>query len=125
MVSIAPVWYCTPDLTLDMGGTTRKALAAANPSKPNALEIRKRALKFNSTSESNGSMMRITPLIFWARNLKDDIFAQVIREDARLTHSSVVAQDATVVYSIAVKYLINHPGNRKLAYSKAKYLISI
>jgi len=103
-----------------MGGTTRKALAAANPETPNADVIRKRAIKFNSGSQSNGSAMRITPLIFWARNLKDIPFANVIREDAMLTHSNAVAQDATIVYAIAIKHLINNPGDRKGAYFKAK-----
>ncbi len=103
-----------------MGGTTRKALAAANPHKPNPSVIRERARKFNGASQSNGSMMRITPLAFWARDLHDAPFAQVIREDAMLTHSNSIAQDATVVYCMAIKYLINNPGNRKLAYTKAK-----
>ena len=103
-----------------MGGTTRRALAAANPDKPNAPVIRQRASKFNTKSLSNGCLMRITPLIFWARDLKEECFAKVIREDVILTHSNVVAQEATIVYSIAIKHLINSPGDRKGAYSKAK-----
>jgi len=103
-----------------MGNTIRKALAGANPSKPDAANIKARATKFNSSSISNGSLMRITPLILWGRNLPDNEFAKIIREEASLTHSNITAQDATVVYSIAIKSLINKPGNTKLAYMKAK-----
>eukprot|EP00826_Nyctotherus_ovalis_P043919 TRINITY_DN4689_c0_g1_i3.p2 TRINITY_DN4689_c0_g1~~TRINITY_DN4689_c0_g1_i3.p2 ORF type:complete len:110 (+),score=17.80 TRINITY_DN4689_c0_g1_i3:408-737(+) len=105
---------------VDMGNTIRKALAGANPAKPSAENIRARAAKFNGSSISNGSLMRITPLIFWARDLPDKAFASIIREDASLTHSNTTAQDATVVYSLAVKSLINKPGNRTFAYKKAK-----
>ena len=106
-----------------MGGTTRRALGAANPDKPNPDTLRKRSIKFNKDSLSNGCMMRITPLIFWARNLDDATFVQVIREDIKLTHSSPVAQDAVIVYGLAIRSLIHNPGNRELAYKKARYNI--
>jgi ADP-ribosylglycohydrolase len=45
------------------------------------------AIKFNSNSMSNGSLMRCTPLAVWLSNLENNnIFYKIIEIDVTFTH---------------------------------------
>jgi ADP-ribosyl-[dinitrogen reductase] hydrolase len=77
-------WYQSGPF--DIGNTTRQALGARRP---------------NPESQSNGSLMRISPLgIFGAR--QPEQAAAWAREDSRLTHPHPACQEACAAYVFAV-----------------------
>ncbi len=93
---------------------------SASMTKPDPRWVRKRAGEHDS--QSNGSLMRITPLAVYLANLEDDAtFAHAVRSEVSLTHSNRTAQDAAVCYCLAIKVLINSLGDREAAYARAKY----
>ena len=55
---------------------------------------------------SNGSMMRITPLAVWARNLTVAELEKCILGDVGMMHTNPNMLDACTVYCIAIKTLI-------------------
>ena len=59
-----------------------------------------------SQSMSNGSMMRITPLAVWARNLTVAELEKCILGDVGMMHTNPNMLDACTVYCIAIKTLI-------------------
>lgn len=61
------------------------------------------------TSEANGALMRLTPLIVWAAPLPTSSFIQCMRKDAMMTHPSKTCQDCNVAYGIAIRHLLAHP----------------
>lgn len=65
------------NIFLDIGNTTYNGLKALGETKKNDVKICKlfnhiATDKLNSVSESNGCLMRITPLAVWCQNLPDD-----------------------------------------------------
>jgi len=105
----------------DCGATIGGALYGAKEDTA-AEKIRERA-KHNEDSQSNGSLMRITPLAVFASKIKDNkIFEKVIRSEATLTHANETAQQVAICYCIAIRELINQPKekDRKKAYEVAK-----
>ncbi len=72
-------------------------------------------------SQSNGSLMRITPLAVYLSKVEDDKeFAELVRAEASLTHYNRIVQDAAVCYCLAIRELIKTPGAREKAYTTAK-----
>ena len=57
--------------------------------------------RFNIGSESNGSLMRITPLVIYCIHLTDDEIEKIVETDISLTHSSKIVDKAAVTYVIA------------------------
>lgn len=66
------------------------------------------ALRYNTLSESNGQLMRCTPIPAFLHGLSYTEIADVARADAKLSHPSKICQDCAALYSIAIAYLINH-----------------
>lgn len=108
-------WVNSPPF--DIGNTTSNALG--DPTK-DAKTARLAAENKNQKSESNGCLMRIMPMIIWARKLPDAEFTDVILEDVMLTHSNKNAQDAVLTYSMAVRHLLNNLGDITGAYNTAE-----
>ena len=54
----------------DIGGTIRNSFFKCDPLKPNPDRVIEAAKK-TITSESNGSLMRISPMAVWAHKLED------------------------------------------------------
>merc|ERR1712187_920324 len=79
-----------------------------------APDLMRRALLNNKTNESNGGLMRCTPLAAWgvSRKLKLEAIAQAAREDAQLSHSNDIMLAANAAYVVAVAHLIQNPGDR-------------
>ena len=70
------------------------------------------AYENNSLSEDSNPLIRITPLIVWASKIKDtEEFCQAVISDTELTHSNLLAQDAVKIYALAMRYLLNNPGD--------------
>lgn len=103
-----------------MGRTISNALREADESNPIPKKLRDKseALK----SESNGSLMRITPLAIYLSRLEDEdraIFEKIIKAEVSLTHSTEIVKEAAICYCIAIQSLIKNRGDRKAAYKKA------
>jgi len=76
----------------------------------------------NNTSQSNGSLMRITPLGVYISNIKNnDLVENVVRAEVSLTHGNPIVQLSSVAYCLAIRDLINGE-DRITAYNTAKYL---
>jgi ADP-ribosyl-[dinitrogen reductase] hydrolase len=78
------------------------------------------ALKYNSSSEANGALMRATPIAVFYHNLPYERISEYARLDARLSHPNIVCQDVNALYCIAIAYLINNPGDNTGAYELVK-----
>jgi ADP-ribosylglycohydrolase len=79
-----------------------------------------RAKTYNEGSESNGGLMRITPLAVWCHNLSEEELKRAVENEDSLTHSNKNAQAASYLYCLCIKYLIENPGNRELAFENVK-----
>lgn len=53
-------------------------------------------------SQSNGSLMRASPLGIWGHRLEPDKLAELARADNRLTHPNPVCQEACATFVVAV-----------------------
>jgi ADP-ribosylglycohydrolase/fructose-1,6-bisphosphatase/inositol monophosphatase family enzyme len=85
----------------DRGGTLRQALGAACPGKTTAERLQLAEAYANQSSQSNGCLMRISPLgIFGAGRPREA--AAWAREDSRLTHPNPVCQDACAAFTAAI-----------------------
>jgi ADP-ribosyl-[dinitrogen reductase] hydrolase len=56
----------------------------------------------NYDSQSNGALMRVSPLGILASQLDPDLAARFAREDAWVTHPNEVTQDANVVFVLTI-----------------------
>jgi ADP-ribosylglycohydrolase len=75
-------------------------------------KMRKMVYNFNQTSQSNGSLMRITPLAIWCSRLEDEMDVEAaVKEDVTLTHLDETVIDAAVIYVLAIRFLLNNQGN--------------
>lgn len=61
-----------------------------------------------STSLSNGSMMRISPLAVWARNLSIEELERCVEVDVSMMHSKQDMWNICTAYCLAIKTLINN-----------------
>jgi ADP-ribosylglycohydrolase len=71
-------------------------------------------------SKANGSLMRATPLGIWGHRLKVNDLALIAHEDSRLSHPNKTCCGAVACYTIAIAHLINHSGDCRQAFSKAR-----
>ena len=65
----------------------------------------------NIESEANGALMRCSPIAVWGNKLSEAVVMDYARMDARLSHPSQVCQDCNAVFTLALHYLVNHPGD--------------
>jgi ADP-ribosylglycohydrolase/fructose-1,6-bisphosphatase/inositol monophosphatase family enzyme len=102
----------------DVGSTIGRALSAAASVAAAAERLQAAASAANAASESNGALMRISPLgIFGAADPAQA--AGWAREDCRLTHPNSVCQDACAVFVAALATGIGQGGGAEAAYSAA------
>lgn len=74
-------------------------------------KILKRASTNNMNSESNGCLMRITPLAVWCRNLSKEDIKKAVEVDVKLTHPNETVVEACYYWVLALVKLINFPDN--------------
>jgi ADP-ribosyl-[dinitrogen reductase] hydrolase len=98
-------WYHSRPF--DIGTTTSQALGAARPSDISARSATKAMREAASrSSQSNGSLMRVSPLGIWGSNLPADRLADLARADSALTHPNPVCQEACAVYTVALAHAV-------------------
>ncbi|KAG2453926.1 hypothetical protein HYH02_002129 [Chlamydomonas schloesseri] len=98
----------------DVGNTCRTAFSAAlhhDPSSGPLAPLMRKQAQFSKDSQSNGALMRCTPLAVWGARLSNDALAAAALEDCKLSHPHTVTQHASAVYLIAIRNLIERPGD--------------
>eukprot|EP01084_Bolivina_argentea_P297861 513228_1 len=99
-------WLCSNPF--DVGTCTHFTLSEA----PNVNKMKIAAKTFNNNNiskggnMSNGSLMRIHPLIIYGYKLSQKQFEQIIIEECSLTHYNKYVFYCNISYGIAVKYLL-------------------
>lgn len=76
----------------------------------------------NRASQSNGCLMRCTPVPVWGYRLSDDEVFVAGCSDARLTHSDPVALQVVGLYCLTIKYLINGATRVEAYYKVHQYV---
>ncbi len=89
-------WYASRPF--DIGFTTRRAFSAAAAGTGAKAEAA--SLHADAMSQSNGSLMRVSPIGIWAR--LPEVADRFGREDSRLSHPNEVCVDACGVYAAAI-----------------------
>jgi ADP-ribosylglycohydrolase len=91
-------WMSGP---FDKGRTISNALFGATTVE----ECYKNAAR--SRSESNGGLMRITPLAVFCSTIDNEELAErMVRSEQSLTHSNTTAQNAAITYVLAIRCMI-------------------
>ncbi len=94
----------------DRGNTLRQALGPACRGRTTAERLRLAEENGNTSSQSNGCLMRISPLgVFGAG--RPALATEWARQDARLTHPHPVCRDACGVFTAAVAAAVAHGGS--------------
>ena len=76
----------------DIGSTIRQSFFKCdikNPKPARVIESAKQ--KKAATSQSNGALMRITPLAVWCHKLPDEDLIKAVRLETSLSHSNEIA----------------------------------
>lgn len=100
----------------DKGRTTYMALCTLLDKKSTdegwAAECIRNSRKHNALSESNGGLMRATPLAAYCAIIDDENeVIKLARTEQSLTHSNKTAQDAGISYVLAIRHLIRERGD--------------
>ena len=90
-------WYASSPF--DIGLTTRRAFSAAAGADAGS-KAEAASLQADATSQSNGSLMRVSPIGIWAR--RPEVADRFGREDSRLSHPNEVCVDACGVYAATI-----------------------
>jgi ADP-ribosyl-[dinitrogen reductase] hydrolase len=92
--------WCRP---FDIGATIGSALENITPDDAsNGRAAAKMQLSANAASQSNGALMRISPLGIWGALHSPDEVASAARQDAALTHPHSVAQDCSAILAVTI-----------------------
>lgn len=105
-------WYRSEPF--DVGITTRRAFRRAN----NHQDVIDNSCMQNKNSLSNGCLMRISPLGAFGYSISEKRLLEYAKLDCELTNPNPVAIDATGVYVVAIKSLLEN-GSKFMAYEKA------
>ncbi|CDW91870.1 UNKNOWN [Stylonychia lemnae] len=99
----------------DIGVTTKTALT---PQEKTAEGIFDRVSSYNQTSQSNGCLMRITPLAVWGSQLSNDDLYRAVYLQTYLTHCNQIAIDSTYIYCFAIKLILNGKTDRQTIFEE-------
>lgn len=117
--------YCAWMLSgpFDSGRTCSLAfsLGTGEPVKT-ADKMRADAASFSMQSQSNGALMRSSPIAVWGvcRGLSTLAIADVARQDARLSHPSPQCVESNAAYCAMLAHLLRAPGDTDGALNAAK-----
>ena len=64
-------------------------------------------------------MMKIAPMIIWSSKLTKEETQKAIYSEVKFLHSNKMVQQAIYVYAMAVRYLLNNPGENMQAFNIA------
>jgi ADP-ribosyl-[dinitrogen reductase] hydrolase len=106
----------------DIGGTTSTGLFGGEGQPAGRIHegMWRAAEMHNSMSKANGGLMRIAPLGVWGWRLSEEALVEAACYDSRLTHSHPSCRHAAAVYCLAIRHLMNNPGDSKGAFRTAE-----
>ena len=90
-------WYASGPF--DIGRTIRQALSAAASAEAGS-KAETASSQAKTTSQANGSLMRVSPIGIWAH--RPEVADRFAREDSGLTHPHAVCVDACGVFAAAI-----------------------
>ena len=93
-------WYNTDPV--DIGNTVKKSLHTRKRAS-NAYDMIQNSKDMNSSSLSNGSLMRIIPIALFCVNKTDKILKKLVKQECILTHPNKTIRDFVYIYCLAVK----------------------
>jgi ADP-ribosylglycohydrolase/fructose-1,6-bisphosphatase/inositol monophosphatase family enzyme len=112
-------WYRSHPF--DLGGTTQQALSAISHAINQGSDpIAAAQQSVNAISQSNGGLMRISPLALFGHAVTDAQLAEWARIDAQLTHPHPVCQDANALFVVAVRHALTTGNPPRAVYEYAK-----
>lgn len=91
----------------DIGTTTRTTLGKSNPNDPNPAVPQQKA--HGNDSESDGSLMRCTPMAVWCHNLPLEQVPVASACDVKFTHGKPHMSNLISMYNVAIWTLLNFP----------------
>jgi ADP-ribosyl-[dinitrogen reductase] hydrolase len=119
------LWYTTDPY--DVGMTTRKALKQLAPHKVITKAVFEHAVRkvmeLNGESQSNGSLMRSTPIAVYGHLLSNSDLRQAVIHDCNYTHTHINVIDSVYIYCLAIGRLIKeglNPDRAKIAFDDAE-----
>ena len=96
----------------DMGNTTRSTIGTLATMKAEDPDLAKNVHAIASEkckSESNGSLMRATPMAVWASNIQDiDKLQKLVSMDVLFTHANETVHQSVLIYSATIGYLLRN-----------------
>ncbi len=106
----------------DIGNATTNGLSGGLVAAPGEVHegMWRAAAAANVGSKANGALMRATPLGIWGWRLTEKDLAAAASDDCRLTHPNRTCQSASVVYCLALRHLVLHPGDGEGAFAAAE-----
>ena len=115
-------WVNSPPF--DIGQTTRNAFSKLwkKPSEHSnhaALCIDSSA-KSNQGSQSNGGLMRMSPLAIWCSKLSESDLERAVKAELSLTHPNIGVHEAGITYCLAIKHLLANPGDMKGSFKEVE-----
>jgi ADP-ribosylglycohydrolase len=102
----------------DIGGTTRQALAAGAAA-VGADPARACSQAANRNSQSNGALMRVSPLGIYGWSMPPEELDRLARIDAALTHPHPVCQDCSALLSVTVGHAIREGSDAEATFAFA------
>ena len=94
----------------DIGFTTTNALEAIQKN-PSSYYAAKAASKVqNSNSRSNGSLMKISPMIVWTSKMARHEVFEAIKYEVEFLHPDPIVHKSIYIYTIAVQHLLHNHG---------------
>ena len=112
-------WYRSDPF--DCGATIGQALGAVSSDDVTARRTAAVArTNASTTSRSNGSLMRVSPLGVWGHQLSPDRLAGHARDDAAITHGDPLCGDAGAVFVVAIARAMAAGGAPREVYEFAR-----
>mmetsp|Transcript_21595 Transcript_21595/g.39493 ORF Transcript_21595/g.39493 Transcript_21595/m.39493 type:complete len:341 (-) Transcript_21595:3-1025(-) len=110
--------YWMESKPFDLGGTLRKSMGRGSVAIHTA-EMCRRGAKKAADSQSNGCLMRISPLAVFCRNLSPQETISAVLEEVSITHPDETVQWACALYVLTIVNCINGL-DRQTAYVQAR-----
>ena len=104
----------------DMGHTCARAFGFAK----SAEDVMANAARYNMFSEANGALMRLAPLVIWARHVPPCALMEIARADAKLSHCNAICQDVNAAYALIVGHLLHQPRDADGALGKLQEVVN-
>jgi ADP-ribosyl-[dinitrogen reductase] hydrolase len=104
----------------DLGPATNaatRAIIAAGARRTSRVEAARSAAL--QTTESNGALMRQSPLAVWGHTLQPERLAAVVRADTSLTHPNPICMDSSEVFVVTLAAVIRDTLDAEEAYAFA------